>query len=398
VAGKRGPRALPRYRKFADRWEVKANGRYVPILDEQGQPIHGDGRESKDRAYRFWSDSLSRDQATSLGDENDLEMVFDLYLDRVQEKRPGMYERSRRVYQDFVDRFPGLKVRELTTDHIDRWFAQHPEWKSSGTRRVYLTLVISALNWAANPKRHIIPYAHPLRDMEDKPRRRRRSSATRVDDLTHIFALQNCHQHFRPILIALRHTGTRPGNICKVTRKHFVEDPGVWVFEEQNTQEGNSVHKTYEATGEPLIVPLTPTMVGLCKQLIARLPAEEKDGPIFRMSSGKPWTPNRISVQFERYRKTWRAMGVPIPETYFAYCYRHDLATRALERGETDALVAALLGHKGTKTLHENYNHALAKTQTLVNVIRRQVDPILGESITPGGEGAEDREPAGPTG
>jgi integrase len=293
-----------------------------------------------------------------------------------------MYDRYQRVFQNFVREFPRLKVSELTTDHIDRWFERHPEWKSSSTRRLYLTMLISALNWAANPKRHIIPYAHPLRDMEDKPRRRRRSSATKVDDLTHVFALQNCHPEFRPILLALRHTGTRPGNICKVTRRHFVEDPGVWVFEEQNTDDGDTVHKSYEATGEPLIVPLTPTMVELCKQLIDRLPEKEKDGPIFRMSSGKPWTPNRISVQFDRYRTTWRAMGVPIPETYFAYCYRHDLATRALERGETDALVAALLGHKGTKTLHENYNHALAKTTTLVGVLRRQVQPMACETLT----------------
>src|SRR5689334_18867225 len=30
---KRGPLAKPRYRAFADRWEIKVDGRYVPILD-----------------------------------------------------------------------------------------------------------------------------------------------------------------------------------------------------------------------------------------------------------------------------------------------------------------------------------------------------------------------------
>jgi integrase len=385
MASKRGPQARPRYREFTDRWEVKVEGNYHPILDDSGQPIKGNSRESEEKAYRCWGAFLKRQEMPTLGDENELLEVLDSYLERVQQKKPGMYERCRRVYQDFVTTFPRLKVKDLKTDHIDRWFAKHPEWKSSSTRRVYLTLVISALNWAANPKRSIISYAHPLRDMEDKPRRRRRSSATRVDDLTHLFALQNCHPEFRPILIALRHTGARPGNICKVTRKHFLEDPGVWVFEEQNTAAGDTVHKTYEATGEPLIVPLTQTMVQLCKELIDRLPEGDKDGPIFRMSSGKPWTPNRISVQFERYRKTWRAMGVPIPGTYFAYCYRHNLATKALERGETDALVAALLGHKGTKTLHENYNHTLATTRTLVEVARRHVEAMPLENITLGG-------------
>jgi integrase len=391
---KPGPRARPRYRKLADRWEVKVDGRYVPILDRRGEPIRGDTAESEERALRCWPDALNRTRAASRGEDDELELavVFDLFLDWVETKRPTMYERYQRTCQSFVDAFPGLRVRDLTADHVDQWFRKHPEWKSSSTRRAYLTLVVTALNWAAKPSRRHIPYAHPLRDMEDKPRRRRRSAATRVDDLTHVFALQNCHEDFRPILVALRNTGTRPGNICRVTRKHFLEDPGVWVFEEANTAPGDSVHKTYEATGEPLIVPLTPEMVELCKQLIARLPEGEKDGPLFRTSSGRPWTPNRISVQLDRYRRTWRAMGVPIPEVYYAYCYRHQLATGTLERGESEAIVAAMLGHKGTKTLHANYNHVLAKADTLVNAIRRHVKPLPLESLTPGG-GDEGREP-----
>ena len=48
--GRRGPMAMPRYRKGADRWEVKVDGKYVPILDEFGAFIRGGGRESESKA------------------------------------------------------------------------------------------------------------------------------------------------------------------------------------------------------------------------------------------------------------------------------------------------------------------------------------------------------------
>jgi hypothetical protein len=42
-------------------------------------------------------------------------------------------------------------------------------------------------------------------------------------------------------------------------------------------------------------------------------------------------------------------------------------------------VVAAMLGHQGTRTLHKHYNHALAKVSKLVSALRRQVHALPGE-------------------
>jgi integrase len=252
----------------------------------------------------------------------------------------------------------------------------------------------AAFNWASQRRegQRLIPFDHPLRSLDfdrlqNKAYQRRRSSKARVEEQVHHFLMHNVGEAFKKVLFALRHSGTRPGNICKVTADNFYEDPGVWVFEEQNAEEGNTVHKTYEATHEPLIVPLTTELLELCK----RLCKEHPTGPLFRRSDGTPWTPQAIADCFRRYRTRFRKMGLPIPETLFAYCYRHEVATALIAGGETDAMTAGVLGHQGTKTLHKHYNHVLAKAPALVNALRRQVRALRSETAALG-EGVADPE------
>jgi integrase len=123
-------------------------------------------------------------------------------------------------------------------------------------------------------------------------------------------------------------------------------------------------------------VPLTQDLAELC----VRLCKEHPTGPLFRRANGEPWTAQAIADRFRNYGKRFRKMGVPIPETYFAYCYRHEVATALIAGGETDAMTAGVLGHQGTKTLHKHYNHVLAKAPSLVNALRRQMRALPGET------------------
>src|SRR5262249_22227829 len=154
---------------------------------------------------------------------------------------------------------------ELTERHFDDWFEAHPEWKSPSTRRTRLASLCAAFNWASKMRegQRVIPLDHPLRGLDltrlrNKAYHRKRTSKTGVKEQVHVFLMQNVSEEFRNVLFALRHSGgTRPGNLCKVTAQNFLETPGLWVFEEENTEEGNTVHKTYGKTHEALIVPLT---------------------------------------------------------------------------------------------------------------------------------------------
>ncbi len=114
---------------------------------------------------------------------------------------------------------------------------------------------------------------------------------------------------FEPILLALRHTGTRPSNLCRVAAQNLDEEAGVWVFDEHNTDPGSTVHKTYQKTGKALVASLTPALLELCKALAHKHPS----GPLSRARRGNPWTPNTTEKHFRLWRKKLAAEGHPLP-------------------------------------------------------------------------------------
>lgn len=390
--GKRGPMAKPRYRAHTDRWEVRVDGNYVPILDELGGYIRGDSRESEQKAYSSWHLQIQREQAKAKGGDNLVAVVLDLYLDEVKRLYPSRYVSEARTFQNFIELFPDLVVNDLTERHIDKWFEANPQWKSPSTRKTRLASLTAAFNWASKLRegQRIIPLDHPLREVDlgrlkNKAYHRSRGSKTGIADNVHVFLMVNTPEDFRNFLFALRHSGgTRPGNVCKVTAEHLDEKLGVWIFEEENTQEGQTTHKTYGKTREPLVVPLTAPLVELCKQLREKYPT----GPLFRTEDGRPWTAQSIAYRFDHHVKRFRKMGVPIPDGTFAYAYRHESATSLIASGVTDAVTAAILGHKGTSTLHGHYNHPQSRASALVNVLRAQVNPLPGEPAGANGDGA----------
>jgi hypothetical protein len=378
-ARKRGPKGLPWYRKFNDTWYMpKIDGHAKPILDAEGQPVKG--QENRDRAYALWAEMVARKNAATKGLDNPLVVIFEEFLDHTQRHREKeTYEDYRRVFKSFKKRWPDLTVADLSIRHIEAWFDGHPAWTST-TKWNYQTILQAALNWAAKPQGgKLIPY-NPIRGAE-RPRKKSRGGEARVDDATHQALLEVVPWDFKQILVALRHTGTRPGNICRVTAKNFNAQDAVWVFDEHHAEPGAKVHKTFKRTGKALIVRLTPVMVELCKQLAEKYPT----GPLFRTRRGRAWKPNYIEKRFRLWRKKLVEKGYKIPDRLYAYCYRHQAATNLLEAGEPDTQVAAFLGHKGTRVLHEHYSGITGKSDSVRDMLLRNVTALPGETNLGGG-------------
>src|SRR5262249_30538069 len=139
----------------------------------------------------------------------------------------------------------------------------------------------------------------------------------------------------------------------------------------------------WKKTGKPLVVPLTPPLIDLCKKLTA----EHPEGPLFRTLRGRPWTSHAIKKRFRRWRRILIAEGHPMPDRIYAYCYRHQLATDLLARGESEALVAAIPGHKDTRMLHHHYSGVTARMKSVRGVLTRNVT-LLPEEANVGAGGA----------
>jgi integrase len=282
--------------------------------------------------------------------------------------------------QCFKDQWPDLTVKELSVRHVEAWYDAHPNWGST-TKWNYVTVILASLNWAAKPTVKLIPF-NPIRGYE-RPRKKSRAGEARVDEATHLALMAKAAWDFKQILLVLRHTGTRPSNICRATAKNFDPENGVWVFDQHTTDPETAVHKTYKKTGRALHVPLTPEVVALCKELAQKHPT----GPLFRTRRGKPWRPDYMEKRFRRLREVLLEEGHQMPEHIYSYCYRHQMATSLLERGEEETLVAAVLGHKRTKVLHENYSGVTGKSKAVRDVLVRNVKALPAETTVGAGKG-----------
>ena len=152
----------------------------------------------------------------------------------------------------------------------------------------------------------------------------------------------------------MQETGCRPSEVARVTAADVNLDAGVWVLKK---------HKTAGKTGRPRVVYLTPGMVDLTRELVARFP----DGPLFRgPRGGRPFTRNGIRCRFRRLRAKLPHMAGVV-----SYSYRHTWATEALVNGVGIAQVAELMGHASTEMVSTTYGHLADKLGHLRDAARK---------------------------
>lgn len=92
-------------------------------------------------------------------------------------------------------------------------------------------------------------------------------------------------------------------------------------------------------------------------------------GPLFRDVHGKMFGAQAVMARMRRLR---RKAGVR--EDAINYSCRHTGATRALETGEPDSDVAAVLGHANTNMIHLHYSHIAANARRLKAMVARVND------------------------
>jgi integrase len=377
----RGIKGRPWYRAQVDAWYIKQGGKQIPIVDSEGQPVRGE--ENGSLAARYWLEMQMAAQATERGNANPVRLVFTRYLDEVQNERPALYPAYKRTLVGFAESMPkDAAVASLTAEHVRRWFDLHPNWSES-TRGQNLGVVLAALNWGARPENRLVDF-NPLKGMK-KPRRKSRGREAVLPEGALEAFMEQVPADFREVLVVLKETATRPGNVGRVTAADLDLGRMVWVLEE---------HKTAGKTGRPLLVPMTPEVAEICKGLAARHPK----GPLFRTAAGLPWTSKRIGQRFDYYARKLRDTGIDLPEKFFAYCLRHSLLTALLEAGESESVVAAVAGHKGTQTLHKHYSHILSKAAPVVAAVTRHATARgrTGGTPTPGADVAGNEGPAEP--
>src|SRR5262249_38889939 len=155
--------------------------------------------------------------------------------------------------------------------HVTGWLDEH-EWGQK-TRLGAITAVKRAFRWA---RKQGIVETDPLEDLE-RPPDLRPERVMKPDQVLAPIAPYPQGDPVRDLLVALRKTGARPGELADLTAAGVDAEAGTWTVK----------NKTRRKTREPTrTIYLTGAMVALGRRLVAAYP----EGPIFRNAGGRPWT------------------------------------------------------------------------------------------------------------
>jgi len=311
-----------------------------------------------------------------------IERYLNLHKERYSERA---FAERKRYLQLFAEAHGFRKVNDhdCLPVHLEEWLAEHPAWKSEWTRGQIVSIIMRPFNWAA--KKRLIS-ANPFRGVEKgqgEPRRPMTDAEFR-QILIHA-TIWNKRQRprklypsdlkrrqrpsptarFRQVLVCLRFTGMRPGELRNLEWSDVDLDARELVIR---------THKTSKKTHRPRRIPLHSVVV---KLLIYIKRLNQPGTHVFLSHRKRPW--HRVSLS-QRLLRVRRAAG--ISEDAKLYGLRHAFGTRAIIKGVDLKTLSELLGHSSVR-MTEHYTHLVGQRSHLADAMRKVNDSSKPPSDAP---------------
>lgn len=229
------------------------------------------------------------------------------------------------------------------------WLNSHTEWASDWSKLRVIRTVGRPFNWAVNLG---ILDRNPFRGVSHPAGNRGRPMKPQEFQKL-LRATDPC---FRRVLIALRWSGMRPGELRALRWEHLDLARGCAVLAE---------HKTARTRRDraPRVIILHQVVVKMLIWIRQRQKAGEPF--IFLNSDEKPWSRRALCLRLWRLRKR-----IGIAPDCKLYGNRHAFGTKAAMAGVDLATLAQLLGHSSTR-MTEYYLHLAGQTSHLQAAMRK---------------------------
>lgn len=216
--------------------------------------------------------------------------------------------------------------------------ARRSNWTNT-TRNNYLCTVESCLRWAGLKLR--------LR----KPPKASAGAGSVIPEETYRRMQLYCRGDWAAIIRWLWETGARPSEARSLTVEMVDWEAKVVRLKD---------HKTAARGGDRLIY-----LSQAAFEVLTWQRERWKSGLLFRSPQTKgAFTRQAFVMKFNR-------LSEMVGRRVTAYGLRHTYATRALQAGESDTVVAALLGHRGTAMIHKHYSHVSEMGRALGDAAQR---------------------------
>lgn len=345
----------PFWRSQTRHWYVKVDGKAVRLTEEPCDKT----KTPPPHVQRAWH------AVTSKGVPKELRLaeVFDRFLLQPRADPRNNAKWSLDTFIKYIGR--EFKATKLRPHHLTDFFRANPQW-GPGTVRTFANRVIAALGHAvseglldANPITATPGYVRHGHYVKKKgvvaPDLREKLEAA-------------ARPAFRAILVALRETGARPGELRAARiERCFLDDGVMYVPNKTSRKTGLKERPIY----------LTKEMAGLVRERIG----DRREGHVFMTERGKTWSYGNLQMRW------WKLVGrVPVPDGISLYSYRRSFATTAInEKNVNPALVAQLMGHANLNMLLKHYAQEDPETlRRAVEEITRQGPPPAPPGEKPG--------------
>lgn len=256
------------------------------------------------------------------------------------------YDITLRVH--FVPVFGRRPANTLTAEELEEW-ADRAGWSSS-TRNNNLGTVSTFLKWAK----------YPLAVKRPPKESRGADAVLSDDDFAAVLAgavAGNYGGDLRELLRVLRETGARPQEVARLT----VESVD-WVNSCARLKQHKTRHHGHDRTIH---------FSAAAAAILAAQRDRYQSGFLFRTRAGNAFSGPAI---VKRVAKVSERTGVKATAYGLG---RHSFATKALVAGVPDAVVAELLGHKGTAMVARHYGHVSGQAKVLKAAVERVSAPAV---------------------
>lgn len=246
---------------------------------------------------------------------------------------PGHYRNTRIILEQFARAFADVRVSLLRADQIEKWVETRP-WSLS-----YQNGAIGAIGALLKAEGVALRLRKPPKESRgaDTCLTEEQFDAL-IQDLTGPLPRGGRKRgDLAELLRLLRETGARPGELCELT---------VEGLDWPNCLIRLAKHKTRRHTGKDRVIHFNTAAM----RILEAQRAKYGRGVLFRTRNGNPYKSTEL---WEVLGKASKRLGFRV----VAYGQRHSFATNALSAGVPDAIVAELLGQKGTNMVHTHYAH-----------------------------------------
>ena len=309
--------------------------------------------------------------------------LFVLFLRAIEvEKSKATFDDYQRWCVEFAKIHGKWRIRDLTRNDAQKFkehllkatWVRHKQpprpYKPKSINHAIIALR-RAFNWAIDND-YLSEGRNPFRRLKLLKCRGRKRTAT-LEEFESL--VQHCtDDHFRDVLIAMRYTPARPGDIRNLIWSSVDWDRRRWVIWE---------HKTSETADEPksLIIGMNNVVERMLRDRLEKYGRGER---VFVNADGNSWTRNALGLRMRRLRKRAGVKADERGEEFVLYTNRHTFITTSGEISSIPESVRVdMAGHTDARTTR-GYTHT--RDETIARAGRQVADVLLAQSqsSTPG--------------